>query len=119
MARCSFRYFQLRNYSCQTQPKTKQIFVAKGKEKLSDLQFNAKLFAARKITEHEIQNSKISESRYFYLPSFSATTIIYKGLLKPEDIGRFYEDLRQTDLVNPTSPCPSKFLHKYLLLHGI
>ena len=85
--------------AAKTQPKTKQIFVAKGKEKLSDLQFNAKLFAARKITEHEIQNSKISESRYFYLPSFSATTIIYKGLLKPEDIGRFYEDLRQPDLV--------------------
>lgn len=85
--------------AAQTQPKTKQIFVGKGKEELTDLQFNAKLFAARKITEHEIQKSKISESKYFYLPSFSTTTIIYKGLLMPEDIGRFYVDLRQPDLV--------------------
>lgn len=85
--------------AAQTQPKTKQIFVGKGKEELTDLQFNAKLFAARKIAEHEIQKSKISESKYFYLPSFSTTTIIYKGLLMPEDIGRFYVDLRQPDLV--------------------
>ena len=85
--------------AAKTQPKTKQLFVGKGEEELTDLQFNAKLFAARKITEHTIEKSKISESKYFYLPSFSTTTIIYKGLLIPEDIGRFYVDLRQPDLV--------------------
>lgn len=85
--------------AAKTQPKTKQLFVGKGKAALTELQFNAKLFAARKITEHTISKSKISESKYFYLPSFSTTTIIYKGLLIPEDIGRFYSDLRQPDLV--------------------
>lgn len=85
--------------AAKTQPKTKQIFVGKGDEELTDLQFNAKLFAARKIAEHTIEKSKISERKYFYLPSFSTTTIIYKGLLMPEDIGRFYVDLRQPDLV--------------------
>lgn len=95
--------------AAQTQPKTKQIFVGKGKEELTDLQFNAKLFAARKIAEHEIQKSKISESKYFYLPSFSTTTIIYKGLLKPEDIGRFYVDLRQPDLVTKLALVHQRF----------
>ena len=85
--------------AARTQPKTKQLFVGKGTEKLTKLQFNAKLFAARKITEHTVSKSKISEAKYFYLPSFSTTTIIYKGLLIPEDIGRFYSDLRQPDLV--------------------
>ncbi|WP_456243515.1 glutamate synthase large subunit [Tenacibaculum amylolyticum] len=85
--------------AAKTQPKIKQIFVAKGKEELNDLQFNAKLFAARKISEHTIAASKISESKYFYLSSFSTTTLIYKGLLMPEDIGRFYVDLKQPDLV--------------------
>ncbi len=85
--------------AAKTQPKIKQVFVAKGEESLTDLQFNAKLFAARKISEHTIAKSKISESKYFYLSSLSTTTLIYKGLLMPEDIGRFYVDLKQPDLV--------------------
>ncbi|WP_075343683.1 glutamate synthase large subunit [Tenacibaculum agarivorans] len=85
--------------AAKTQPKIKQVFVGKGKEVLTELQFNAKLFAARKISEHKIAASKISESNYFYLSSLSTTTIIYKGLLMPEDIGRFYVDLKQPDLV--------------------
>ncbi len=85
--------------AARTQPKTKQLFVGKDADELTELQFNAKLFAARKITEHIVSKSKISEAKYFYLPSFSTTTIIYKGLLIPEDIGRFYSDLRQPDLV--------------------
>ena len=78
-----------------TQPKIKQIFIEKGNNELTDLEFNAKLFAARKISEHTITKSKISESNYFYLSSLSTTTLIYKGLLMPEDMGGFYVDLRQ------------------------
>ncbi len=83
----------------QTEPKIRQIFVGKNNQKLTDLQFNAKLFAARKIAEHTIAKSKISEHKYFYLSSFSTTTIIYKGLLIPEDIDRYYTDLNEPDLV--------------------
>ena len=85
--------------AAKTEPKIKQLFVGKDTSKLTDLQFNAKLFAARKIAEHTIQKSKISEANYFYLSSFSTTTIIYKGLLIPEDIGRYYLDLKESDLV--------------------
>jgi glutamate synthase (NADPH/NADH) large chain len=85
--------------AAKTEPKIKQLFVGKGTVELTDLQFNAKLFAARKIAEHTIYQSKISEATYFYLSSFSTTTIIYKGLLVPEDIGRYYLDLRESDLV--------------------
>ena len=83
----------------KTEPKIKQLFVGKNNLKLTEIQFNAKLFAAKKIAQHTIANSKISEHNYFYLPSFSTTTIIYKGLLIPEDIGRYYTDLKEPDLV--------------------
>ena len=85
--------------AAKTEPKVKQLFVGKNNLELSDLQFNAKLFASKKITEHAIKKSKIAERNYFYLPSFSSTTIIYKGLLIPEDIRRYYTDLRETDVV--------------------
>ena len=83
----------------KTEPKIKQLFVGKNKLELTEIQFNAKLFAAKKIAQHQISSSKISERNYFYLPSFSTTTIIYKGLLIPEDIGRYYTDLKEPDLV--------------------
>ena len=85
--------------AAKVEPKIKQIFVSKGNDEIDELEFNAKLFASRKITEHRIEDSKISERNYFYLPSFSTTTIIYKGLLMPEDIGRYYTDLKEPDVV--------------------
>ena len=81
------------------EPTIKQVFVSKNELQLTEQQFNAKLFAARKIAEHAIINSKISESHRFYFSSFSTTTIIYKGLLMPEDISRYYTDLQDDDLV--------------------
>lgn len=81
-----------------SEPHIKQIFVGKASENQTDFQFNVKLFTARKIAEHTIYNSKISEATYFYLPSFSTKTIIYKGLLLPEDISVYYKDLRDPSL---------------------
>ena len=77
----------------QTEPFTKQIFVGKTTENQDHFEFNIKLFIARKKAEQEIYNSKLSESKFFYLPSFSTKIIIYKGLLIPEDIKLYYKDL--------------------------
>ena len=79
--------------AAQTEPHIMQVFVGRGDPKLNDHEFNIKLFIARKISEHTILNSKLSQASYFYLPSFSTHTLIYKGLLIPEDIKGFYQDL--------------------------
>ena len=63
----------------ETEPEVKQIFITKN-EQQDDFNFNLKLFIARKKSEHEIYNSKLSESNFFYLPSLSTKVIIYKGL---------------------------------------
>ena len=89
---------QLGKIALASEPNIEQLFIGKTEE-ISEATFKAKLYAARKITEHEIRNSKISESNYFYVPSLSATTIIYKGIIMPEDIGPYYTDLQQIDLV--------------------
>lgn len=85
--------------AAEKEPTVKQVFVGKNGLDITEQQFNAKLFAARKMAEHTIRNSRISESHMFYFSSFSTTTIIYKGLLMPEDISRYYTDLLDTDLV--------------------
>ena len=76
-----------------TEPFVKQIFISKAFEDQDNFEFNLKLFIARKKTEHEIYNSKVSEANFFYIPSLSTTIIIYKGLLIPEDIKLYYKDL--------------------------
>lgn len=78
--------------AAETEPFVMQVFVGKG-EDLDEFQFNLKLFIARKVTEHTVIESKLSESEFFYLPSLSTKIIIFKGLLVPKDISRYYEDL--------------------------
>ena len=85
--------------AAQTEPEIMQVFVGRGAEKYSDHEFNIKLFCARKIAEHTISTSKLSQASYFYLPSLSTHTLIYKGLLIPEDIKGYYKDLRDPAVV--------------------
>ncbi len=89
---------QLGEIALASEPNIEQIFIGKT-EDIDEATFKAKLYAARKITEHTISNSKMSESSYFYLPSLSNTTLIYKGIIMPEDIGPYYKDLMEPDLV--------------------
>ena len=82
-----------------TEPVIMQIFIGRGSDSLSDHMFNIKLLCARKISEHTILKSKLSQANYFYLPSLSTHTLIYKGLLIPEDIKDYYKDLTDPTVV--------------------
>ncbi|MBQ4804602.1 glutamate synthase large subunit [Aquimarina sp. MMG015] len=82
-----------------TEPSIKQIFIGKSDREQSYFDFNLKLFTARKVTEHEIYSSKLSENKFFYLPSLSTKTLIFKGLLMPEDIKLYYTDLMDPKVV--------------------
>ena len=84
--------------AAKTQPVVRQVFIEKS-NKLSESDFNTKLYISRKIAENEIYNSPLSQKNYFYFSSLHNRTLIYKGLLIPEDIDRFYLDLKDPDLV--------------------
>jgi glutamate synthase (NADPH/NADH) large chain len=89
---------QLGEIALASEPNIEQLFIGKTDE-IDEATFKAKLYVARKIAEHTIRKSKISESTSFYIPSLSITTIIYKGIIMPEDIGPYYKDLQEIDLV--------------------
>jgi glutamate synthase (ferredoxin) len=75
-----------------TEPFVKQIFIGKSLRVNRTLILISKLYAARKIAEHTIYDSKFKLS-FFYVPSLSTKIIIFKGLLKPEHINEYYLDL--------------------------
>ncbi len=83
----------------ETEPFVKQIFVGKENKEQKDFDFNLKLYIARKVTEHTLINSKLSESKFFYVPSLSTKIIIFKGLLMPNDIKLYFKDLMDTRVV--------------------
>lgn len=93
----------------ETEPFVKQVFIAKENEEQDDFQFNLKLFIARKVTEHSIIDSKLSESQFFYLPSLSTKIIIFKGLLMPKDISLYYTDLMDSRVVTRLSLVHQRF----------
>jgi glutamate synthase domain-containing protein 1 len=82
-----------------SQPYIQQIFVARGKGMTED-QLERKLYLVRKRAEAEIAKSDIPEKSFFYVPSLSARTIIYKGLLLAPQIANFYPELKDPDVVS-------------------
>ncbi len=85
--------------AAETEPFVRQLFVAKESPEQTYFDFNLKLFIARKVTEHTIIKSKLSESKFFYVPSLSTKIIIFKGLLMPHDISLYYKDLLDSRVV--------------------
>ncbi len=82
-----------------SQPYIEQIFVGRGPEMNEDA-FERKLYVVRKRAEREIAESEIEDKHFFYIPSLSARTIVYKGLLLAPQIANFYGDLSDPDAVS-------------------
>ncbi|NNK71152.1 MAG: glutamate synthase large subunit [Flavobacteriaceae bacterium] len=93
----------------KTEPFVSQIFVEKGEGIIDSRTFNLKLFLARKKAEHEIEASKLSERNFFYLPSLSTRTLIYKGLLVPQDINLYFTELSDPRLITKLALVHQRF----------
>ncbi|AXC14601.1 Glutamate synthase [NADPH] large chain [Acidisarcina polymorpha] len=75
-----------------TQPYIQQVFLGRP-EDWDEGHFERKLYVTRKRIEHEIASSEIEDRHFFYIPSFSSRTIVYKGLLLAPQIANFYGEL--------------------------
>src|SRR5512140_1013471 len=70
-----------------SQPYIQQIFIGLAPG-MSAEELERKLYVVRKRAETEIANSDLKEKGFFYVPSLSAKTIVYKGLLLAPQIAR-------------------------------
>ena len=62
--------------------------------------FERKLYVVRKLAEREIAESDVQDKEFFYIPSLSARTIVYKGLLLAPQIENFYGELSDPDVMS-------------------
>jgi glutamate synthase domain-containing protein 2/glutamate synthase domain-containing protein 1/glutamate synthase domain-containing protein 3 len=82
-----------------SQPYIEQIFIG-GASGMSPDELERKLYVVRKRAESEIAASDLPDKHFFYIPSLSSRTIVYKGLLLANQISEFYRELTDPDAMS-------------------
>ena len=82
-----------------SQPYIEQVFM-RGPAALSQDELERKLYIVRKRAESEIAKSDLPDKGFFYIPSLSSRTIVYKGLLLAPQISEFYKELNDPEAMS-------------------
>jgi glutamate synthase (NADPH) large chain len=88
-------------------PVFRQIFVRM--RRVPPSAWERTLYVIRKLAENQIRERRLDPDGYFHVASLSTETLIYKGLLLPRQLPRFYADLRAPDLVSAIAVVHSRF----------
>uniref|UniRef100_A0A0D6QXK2 glutamate synthase (ferredoxin) n=1 Tax=Araucaria cunninghamii TaxID=56994 RepID=A0A0D6QXK2_ARACU len=86
------------HYARETMPNIQQVFVKVARENTTE-DIERELYISRKLIERAIEAEKWGNELYFC--SLSNQTIIYKGMLRSEVLGRFYRDLQNELYISP------------------
>ena len=87
----------------KTLPRFEQVFV-NCTEDIDEAAFNRKLFLARRRTEKALEADKV-----FYVPSLSASTIVFKGMIMPQHLTEFFPDLTDPRLESSVAVFHQRF----------
>jgi glutamate synthase (NADPH) large chain len=77
----------------KSMPRIEQVFVDSVAD-IDEATFNRQLYMARRRTEKLLAET----DPVFYIPSLSASTIVYKGMVMPQFLAQFYPDLKDPRL---------------------
>ena len=76
------------------EPVIRQVFIARGRGVTVTDALERKLYIIRKSSGHAIQALRLQHGKEFYVPSMSARTLVYKGMLLAYQVGEYYLDLK-------------------------
>lgn len=93
--------------SCE--PQIRQIFIKRGEKTGKGLDFERKLYVIRKRAEKEIRLSETNGDNFFYIPSLSHKTIVYKGMLTTWQLELFYPELNDQSMESAIALVHSRF----------
>ena len=82
----------------RVEPVIRQVFVGRGKGVTVTDALERKLYIIRKSSGHAIQALRLAHGKEFYVPSMSARTLVYKGMLLAHQVGEYYLDLKDPRL---------------------
>ncbi|HET7756194.1 MAG TPA: glutamate synthase large subunit [Steroidobacteraceae bacterium] len=88
----------------KTLPTIEQLYVNCPDPALDEAAFNRRLFMARRFAEKALAADPV-----FYVPSLSASTIVYKGMVMPQHLTQFYPDLDDARLESSVAVFHQRF----------
>ena len=89
-------------------PHFEQLFV--GAVNVSGDDFERKLYVIRKHATHLLRaDPELTQGKMFFACSLSARVIVYKGMLTPDQLFPFYEDLQNDDYESHLAMVHSRF----------
>jgi glutamate synthase (NADPH/NADH) large chain len=93
----------------EKEPVIRQIFIGRGPDIMVTDALERKLYVIRKSSGHAIQALKLLHGKEFFVPSMSARTIVYKGLLLADQVGVYYKDLQDPRCVSALALVHQRF----------
>jgi glutamate synthase (NADPH/NADH) large chain len=76
------------------EPVIRQVFIGRGRGITVTDALERKLYIIRKSCGHAIRALRLEHGKEFYVPSMSARTVCYKGMLLAYQVGEYYLDLK-------------------------
>jgi len=92
-----------------TEPRIRQVFIGRGANCADQQAFERKLFVIRKIVGNQVRVSDMADKEYFYIPSMSSRTVLYKGMLLAGQVGEYYQDLNDERMVSALALVHQRF----------
>ncbi|HBE78155.1 MAG TPA: glutamate synthase large subunit, partial [Firmicutes bacterium] len=99
----------LGNSAKSCKPYIRQVIIGRDPQINDDLAFERKLYLIRKRAEKAIRYSGKNGYDSFYVASLSGRTIVYKGMLIPEQLEEFYPDLSDPAMTSALILVHSRF----------
>ncbi|UXH79346.1 glutamate synthase-related protein [Roseateles amylovorans] len=93
----------------EKEPIIRQIFIGRGPDIIVPDALERKLYVIRKTASSAIQALQLTHSREYYVPSMSCRTVIYKGLLLADQVGKYYQDLADPRVVSAIALVHQRF----------
>ncbi|MBP1995018.1 glutamate synthase large subunit [Paenibacillus eucommiae] len=90
-----------------SEPYVRQAFIGQNGDLPTNLDFERKLYIIRRLIENEVR-SKYDHIQ-FYFSSFSSRTIVYKGMLTPEQVDSYYLELQNPIVESALALIHSRF----------
>ena len=91
------------------EPVIRQVFIGRGVGVTVNDALERKLYIIRKSSGHAIQALRLAHGKEFYVPSMSARTLVYKGMLLATQVGMYYKDLQDTRVVSALALVHQRF----------
>lgn len=91
------------------QPIIRQLFIQRSPTIKDDTEFERNLYLLRRSAQNRIVKLHGEHENYCYVCSLSCRTIVYKGLVMPHQITRFFKDLADERVVTAIALVHQRF----------